>query len=189
MKTREEAFSLLNEYTKSESLLKHSLAVEAAMLWYARFYKQDTEEQLRWGICGLLHDFDYEKYPSTEDHPYKGNQILKELNYSDDICNAIMGHATYTQVPRDTLMAKCLFAVDELTGLIMASVLVRPDKLISNLELKSVKKKFKDKRFAAGVNREDVKQGAEELGIELDQHIQNVINAMKEIAETLGLAG
>ncbi|MCB0319124.1 MAG: HDIG domain-containing protein, partial [Bdellovibrionales bacterium] len=95
MKTREEAFSLLNEYTKSESLLKHSLAVEAAMLWYARFYKQDTEEQLRWGICGLLHDFDYEKYPSTEDHPYKGNQILKELNYSDDICNAIMGHATY----------------------------------------------------------------------------------------------
>ena len=189
MKSREEALALLHEYTKSESLIKHGLAVEAAMLWYAKHFEVDRDEQLKWRITGLLHDFDYEKYPSAEDHPFKGNEILKELGYPEDICTAIMGHATYSGVARESLMAKALFAVDELTGLIMASVLVRPDKSIAELKLKSVRKKFKDKRFAAGVNREDVKQGAEELGIELDQHIQNVIDGMKEAADSLGLAG
>ena len=189
MKTREEALALLHEYTKSESLIKHGLAVEAAMLWYAKYYEIDPEEQVKWGITGLLHDFDYEKYPSAEDHPFKGNEILKELEYPEDICTAIMGHATYSGVPRESLMAKALFAVDELTGLITASVLVRGDKSIHELKLKSVKKKFKTLRFAAGVNRDDVRQGAEELGIELDQHIQNVIDGMKEAADELGLAG
>ncbi|MEZ4754256.1 MAG: HAD family hydrolase [Bdellovibrionota bacterium] len=189
MKTRDEALALLHEYTKSESLIKHALAVEAGMIWYARHFGLDAKEIEKWGITGLIHDFDYEKYPSAEEHPFKGNEILIELGYPEDVTTAIMGHATYSGVPRETQMAKALFAVDELTGLIMASILVRPDKSIHELKLKSVKKKFKDKRFAAGVNREDVIQGAEELGVELDQHIQNVIDGMKEAARELGVDG
>jgi len=191
MKTRIEALALLNEYTKNESLLKHALAVETAMLWYAKNhfdgkYLADLET---WGITGLIHDFDYEMYPDPEKggHPYKGNEILKELGYPEEITQAIMGHALFTNVERTTDMAKTLFACDELTGLITASVLVRPDKSIHNLELKSVKKKFKDRAFARGVSRNDIILGSQEIEVDLDNHIQNVITAMKENATVLGL--
>ncbi|MCO6430481.1 MAG: HAD family hydrolase [Deltaproteobacteria bacterium] len=190
MKTREEALALLKEYTTSESLLKHSLAVEAAMRWYAKHFDQPGDEVEKWGITGLIHDFDYEKYPEPvepDGHPYIGNRILAECGYPDDVRRAIMGHATYSGVPRDTLMAKALFAVDELSGLITASALIRPDKSINNLEVSSVKKKMKDKRFAAGCNREDIALGTQELGIEMEQHIGNVIQAMRAIAPELGL--
>lgn len=187
MKTRDEALALLHEYTESESLRKHALGVEAAMRWYASHFDQPAEEQEKWGITGLLHDFDYEKYP--DEHPSKGNTILKELNYPDDVCAAIMGHADFTGVPRTTLMAKTLFAVDELSGLITAAVLVRPDKDLRQLKLKSLKKKFKDKAFAKGCNRDDIRNGAEELGIELEQHMQNVIDGMIPAADELGLSG
>jgi predicted hydrolase (HD superfamily) len=192
MKSRDEALALLQEYTKSESLLKHAHAVEAAMLWYARHYGVGEDEALMWGMTGLLHDFDYEQWPKPvepDGHPFKGNAILAEVGCPEEIRIAIMGHATYSGVPRESQMAKVLFAVDELTGLITASVLVRPDKSIHSLKLKSVKKKFKDKAFAKGCNREDIRQGAEELGVELDEHIQNVIAAMQEAADELGLAG
>jgi len=187
MKTRADAWSLLNDYTQSASLLKHALAVEASMVWYAKNLSQSNPEITpteveRFAICGLLHDFDYEKFPepvSPEGHPYKGNAILKELGFDDDIREAIMGHALYTGVPRTTLMAKTLFAVDELSGLVTASVYVRPDKSIHNLEAKSVMKKMKDKAFARGCNRDDIRLGAQELGVELEQHITNVIEAMK----------
>lgn len=157
------------------------------MVWYAKHFGQSDQtitpaEVERWGICGLLHDFDYEKFPepvSPDGHPFKGNTILKELGFDDDIREAIMGHAAYTNTPRTTLMAKTLFAVDELSGLVTASVYVRPDKSIHNLEAKSVMKKMKDKAFARGCNRDDIKLGAQELGIELEQHITNVIEAMK----------
>ncbi|RIL10838.1 MAG: HAD family hydrolase [Proteobacteria bacterium] len=190
MKTRDEALALLHEYTKSESLIKHALAVEAAMRWYAAHFGESSQEIEKWGITGLLHDFDYEKCPTPEPpdgHPYFGNRILGELGYPDDLREAIMGHALYTNTPRTTKMAKSLFAVDELTGLITASVLVRPDKSIANLETSSVKKKMKDKAFARGCNREDIKLGAEELGIEIEQHITNVIAAMRGAAAELGL--
>lgn len=183
MKSRDEAFALLTEYMSSESLLKHSLSVEAAMRWYARHFELPDAEVEKWGITGLLHDFDYEKFPTPDapdGHPFKGNAILEELGYPDDVREAIMGHATYTGVPRASQMAKALFAVDELSGLITASVLVRPDKSIHNLEASSVKKKMKDKAFARGCNREDILLGTEELGIEFTQHITNVITAMKE---------
>ena len=192
MKTRDEAFALLSEYTKNESLIKHALSVEAAMRWYAKHYEQSEEEVEKWGITGLLHDFDYEMFPEPVDpegHPYKGNQILTELGYPEDIKTAIMGHAEYTGVPRESLMAKVLFAVDELSGLVTASTLVRPDKSLHTLTPKSVKKKMKDLRFAAGCNREDIRNGCEELGVELTQHIENVIAGMREIADELGLAG
>ncbi|RMG40126.1 MAG: HAD family hydrolase [Candidatus Dadabacteria bacterium] len=192
MKSRDEAFALLSEYTKSESLIKHALSVEAAMRWYARHFEQSDNEINKWGITGLLHDFDYEQFPDPtppDGHPYKGNKILEKLGYPQDMRDAIMGHAQYTGVERKTLMAKTLFAVDELTGLITASVLVRPDRSLHTLTPKSVKKKMKDLRFAAGCNREDIRQGAEELGVDLTQHIQNVINGMREVADQLGLAG
>ena len=187
--SRDSAWALLNEYTKSESLLKHALAVEAAMRWYAEYFKQSPEEIEKWGITGLIHDFDYEQYPTATDHPFKGNQILKEVGYPDDIREAIMGHATYSGVPRASLMAKALFAVDELSGLVTASVLVRPDKSIHNLEVKSVRKKMKDKAFARGVNRDDVILGAQELGIELEQHIANVVEGLRRASKELGLSG
>ena len=188
-KTREEAFALLCEYTKNESLIKHALSVEAALRWYARKFGE-TKEEL-WGITGLLHDFDYERYPeaSEDGHPFVGSRILREQSYPEEMIEAILGHAQYSGVARRTLLAKTLFACDELTGLITAAVLVRPDKDIRNLTVKSVKKKLKDKAFARGVNRDDVRQGTEELGIDLSEHIQNVINAMIAVGDELGLNG
>ncbi|MCB0328961.1 MAG: hydrolase [Bdellovibrionales bacterium] len=192
MKTRDEALALLHEYTKSDSLIKHALSVEAGMRWYANHFGNSAEDVEVWGITGLLHDFDYEMFPNPvapDGHPYKGNQILEELGYPEDIRTAIMGHALYTNTPRDSQMAKTLFAVDELSGLITAAVLVRPDKSIHELQVKSVKKKFKDKAFARGCNRDEMKQGAEELEVPMDDHIQNVISAMQAVADELGLAG
>lgn len=192
MKSRDESLALLQEYTKSDSLLKHAYSVEAAMRWYANHFGLAEDEVDKWGITGLLHDFDYEMFPepvAPEGHPFKGNQILKEVGYPEDVTTAIMGHADYTNVARETQLAKALFACDELTGLITASVLVRPDKSIHNLQVKSVKKKFKDKAFARGCNRDDIRLGAEEIGIELSEHMQNVITAMQGIADELGLAG
>jgi len=189
---RASALSLLGEYTKSESLLKHAWSVEACMLWYANHFGLSGSEVEKWGITGLLHDFDYEMFPNPvapDGHPFKGNQILSDLGYDPEILAAIMGHASYTGVKRETMLAKTLFAVDELSGLIFASVLVRPDKSILNLEVSSVNKKMKDKAFARGCNRDDIRLGAEELGLELPVHIGNCIAAMKVKAELLGLLG
>jgi putative nucleotidyltransferase with HDIG domain len=181
----------MHEYTASDSLRKHMLSVEAAMRAYAEKFGEVVE---RWGTTGLIHDFDYERYPNnehsaTEEHPAEGVRILRERGYPEDILRAILGHATYSGVPRDTLMAKTLFAVDELTGLITATALVRPTKNVREVETKSVRKKMKDKAFARGVNREDVITGAEELGVDLDMHIAFVINAMQAVAADIGLAG
>ncbi|MBI1804498.1 MAG: HD domain-containing protein [Ignavibacteriae bacterium] len=180
---RTDALNLLKEYTKNDALLKHMYAVEAAMRAYARKFREDEE---KWGIIGLLHDFDYEMYPDAPDHPLKGSDILKEKGYPDDVRRAILGHAMYTGVPRDTRMAKVLYACDELCGFIMACSLVRPNK-IADLEVSSVKKKLKDKGFARNVNREDITQGCSELGIPVDEHIRFVIDAMRSIAPELGL--
>jgi len=179
---RETALSILQEYTKTSSLLKHAFAVEHAMKSYAKKFGEDTE---KWGFTGLLHDFDYEMYPSIDEHPYKGVEILKGKGVDEDILQAILGHADYTNTPRKTLMAKTLFAVDELCGFLMACGYVRPDKKISNLEVKSVKKKLKDKSFAKGVNREDIEKGILELGVDKDEHIKFVINSLAEIEEIL----
>lgn len=190
MKTREEAWALLNDYTANPNLVKHALAVEAAMRWYAGYFKQDAAETEKWGVTGLLHDFDYEKFPTPQapdGHPYAGDKILTELGYSQDIRTAIMAHASYTGVARESLMAKTLFAVDELTGMITAAALVRPDKSIAALEASSVKKRMKDKAFARSVNRDDILNGSAELGMELEQHIMNVICAMRGMAGQLGL--
>jgi len=182
--TRESALALLYEFTKSENLRKHALAVEAAMRAYAQTYGEDEE---RWGVTGILHDFDYEMYPTAPDHPLKGSEILKERGVPEDIRKAILGHATYTGVPRETLMAKCLYACDELCGFITAVALVRPNKKLEEVEVNSVKKKLKDKTFARSVNRDDIVNGAEELGVPLDLHIDVVLRAMKGIANHLGL--
>jgi predicted hydrolase (HD superfamily) len=179
---RDSALVILKKYTKGGSLLKHAYAVEAAMRAYAQKFDEDVE---RWGITGLLHDFDYEAFP--EDHPYKGNKILKEKNIDDEILTAIMGHAAYTGVARESLMAKTLFAVDELCGFITAVTLVRPTKALSEVKVKSVKKKMKDKRFAAKVNRDEMLQGADELGVDFDEHVAFVVNALSGIAKDLGL--
>ena len=182
--TREEALSLLYEYTKSDSLRRHALGVEQVMRKMAEKYNGDLDE---WGLTGLLHDFDYERYPTMEEHPYKGNEILKNNGYPDSICTAIMGHATYTGVPRETDMAKSLFSVDELTGFIFAVTYVRPSKSIFEVKPKSVKKKLKQKSFAASVLREDRYQSMEELNVDMTEHIQFVIDALKEKADELGL--
>jgi putative nucleotidyltransferase with HDIG domain len=183
--TREEAWELLSEYTKGKSLRQHAVAVETAMRACAAKYGGDADE---WGLCGMLHDFDYEMFPSAEEHPYKGAEILREHGYSESFIRAIMGHATYTGVERDTLMAKALFATDELCGFLVACALVRPDKSLNNLEVKSVKKKLKDKAFARSVNREDIYQGAQELGLDLDEHIRFVIDSLKPVQEKIGLS-
>ena len=183
---REEAWKLLCEYTKSENLRKHALAVEAAMRLYARKFGEDEE---KWGIVGLLHDFDYEMYPDEKNHPYRGYEIFEKEGYPEDVRKAILSHASYTGVPRDSLMARTLFAVDELTGFIIAVALVRPTRSIHDVTVKSVKKKFKQKAFAAKVSREEIKQGIKELGVDEDEHIQNVIDALKSIAKELGLEG
>ena len=180
--SRELALALLKEYTKSESLLKHAFAVEASMRAYAEKYTEDIET---WGITGLLHDFDYEMFP--EKHPWEGNKILAEKGIDEEIRKAIMGHATFTNTLRDTQMAKVLFAVDELSGFITAVTLVRPNKALSEVKPKSVKKKMKDRRFAAKVNREEMIQGAKELGVDFDEHIIFVVNAMSKISVELGL--
>ena len=183
---RSEAIKLLYEYTKTDSLRRHALGVEQAMRKMAEKYNGDLDE---WGLTGLMHDFDYEMYPTIEDHPFRGNEILVEKGYPESITNAIMGHATYTGVTRDTEMAKSLFSVDELTGFIFAVTYVRPSKSILEVKPKSVKKKLKQKSFAASVIREDIFQSIEELGVDLTEHIQFVIDALSEKAEVLGLKG
>lgn len=183
---RQKALNILQEYTKSDSLLRHAYAVEQIMRKYAKKYGADEE---KWGITGLLHDFDYEKYPTAEEHPFVGNKILKEHGYEDEILEAIMGHAEYTGVPRTTLLAKTLFACDELTGFIFAVTYVRPSKSVNDVKVKSVTKKLKDKGFAAKVSRTDINNGIEELGVDRAEHIQFVIDALKEKAKELGLAG
>jgi predicted hydrolase (HD superfamily) len=172
----------LYEYTETDSLRKHAYAVEAAMRAYAHKYNEDPE---LWGSVGLIHDFDYEKYP--ENHPMKGNEILAEKGISEEIRNVIMGHAEFTGVNRDTLMAKVLYAVDELCGFIVAVTLVRPTRSVSEVSVKSVKKKMKDKRFAAKVNRDEIRKGAEELGVDFDEHVLFVIKALSPVAKDLGV--
>jgi len=181
---RQAAWDLLCEYTKNENLRKHALAVEACLRAYARKF---GEEEEKWAVVGLIHDFDYELYPNAPDHPLKGSEILKEKGVSEEIRRAILGHADYTGVPRDTLLAKVLYACDELAGFITACALVRPDR-IATLEAKSVRKRMKDKAFARAVSREDILKGAEELGLPLDEHITFCIAAMRSIADQLGLA-
>jgi putative nucleotidyltransferase with HDIG domain len=178
------AWCLLTELTQSESLRKHALAVEACMRAYARKFSADED---LWGVVGLLHDFDYDKYPSAQEHPYKGNEILKERGYSDEIRRAIMSHADYTGVARETPLEKALFACDELAGFITAVALVKPGKSLAEVEAKSVRKKMKDKAFARSVSRDDIVNGARELGLDLDEHIAFCIEAMKGIAGELGL--
>ena len=186
---RTEALALMEQHTQSPALRQHMLAVEAAMRAYAGTYGGDADA---WGVVGLLHDFDYEAYPnsehsSTEGHPAWGVKLLRERGLSEDQCRAVLGHASYSGVPRDSAMAKALFAVDELCGFLVACVLVRPSKSFMDLEVSSVKKKLKDKAFARGVNRDDVRVGAEELGVPLDDHIAACIAALRPVEQTLGL--
>jgi putative nucleotidyltransferase with HDIG domain len=181
---RQAAWELLCQYTKNENLRRHAQAVETCMRASAQKLGQDVEV---WGVVGLIHDFDYEMYPHAPDHPLKGSEILKGKGYPEDIRRAILAHADYSGVPRDTVMAKALFACDELAGFITACSLVRPDRIMS-LEAKSVRKRMKDKAFARSVSREDITKGAEELGVPLDEHIAFCIEAMRAIAESLGLA-
>ena len=186
MPTREDAWNLLCEYTESDSLRRHGLAVEQVMRKMAQKYGEDEE---LWAMTGLLHDFDYEKYPTMEEHPYVGNKILKEKGYPEELTTAIMGHANYTGVLRESLMAKALYAADEISGFMFAVTYVRPSKSIHDVKVKSVKKKLKQKSFAASVNREEVYEGPEELDVTLDEHIQFIIDALKAKAEDLGLSG
>jgi len=181
---RQAAWDLLCEYTKNENLRKHALAVEACLRAYARKF---GEEEEKWAVVGLIHDFDYELYPNAPNHPLKGSEILKEKGVSEEIRRAILGHADYTGVARDTSLAKALYACDELAGFVTACALVRPDR-IATLEAKSVRKRMKDKAFARAVSREDILKGAEELGIPLDDHITFCVEAMRAIADQLGLA-
>jgi len=189
--SREQALALLHEWIENPNLRKHCYAVEAVLRAYARKLGEDEE---RWGITGLIHDFDYERFPNdahspTEEHPSEGVRVLRSKGYPEDILQAILGHAQYTNTPRESKMAKTLFAVDELTGLITATALVRPTKSVHEVDAKSVRKKMKDKAFARGVNREDVINGANELGVDLDEHIAFVIGAMQARSADLGLAG
>jgi len=191
MSTREAALSLVYEWTQSESLRKHMLSVETAMRAYARRLGEDEEA---WGVAGLIHDFDYERFPNDAqaadaEHPAEGVRHLRALGWPEEICDAVMGHAHYTGVARETLMAKALFAVDELTGLITASALVKPSKAVRDVDVAGVRKKMKDKAFARGVNRDDIIQGADALGVPLDEHIGIVLLAMQDNAEALGLVG
>jgi putative nucleotidyltransferase with HDIG domain len=191
MPTRADALSLVHEWTQSESLRKHMLAVETAMRAYALKLGEDQEA---WAVAGLIHDFDYERFPNDAqaadaEHPAEGVRHLRSLGWPEAICEAVLGHAHYTGVPRVTNMAKALFAVDELTGLITASALVKPSKAVRDVDVAGVRKKMKDKAFARGVNRDDIVQGAEALGVPLDEHIGIVLTAMQANAEALGLAG
>jgi predicted hydrolase (HD superfamily) len=184
--TREHAWSLLTEYTQGESLLKHALGVEAAVRGYARRFNEDEDS---WGIVALLHDFDYERWPSLDEHPFRGSEILRARGYPEWVVRAILSHADYSGVPRETLLEKTLFACDELSGFVTAAALVRPSKSVMDLEAASVVKRMKDKAFARGVKREDLRAGAELLGLPLNEHIENVIGFMRERADLLGLRG
>ena len=187
---REAAWSLLAEFTQSESLRKHALAVEACMRACSTKHGDGSSEtENLWGIVGLIHDFDYERWPSLEDHPYRGNEILQQRGYPEQIRRAIMSHAEYTGVTRDTPMEKCLFACDELAGFITAVALIKPSKSLAEVDVKSVRKRMKDKAFARKVNRDDIIQGAASLGVDLDEHIGLCIEALKPIAAELGLDG
>lgn len=181
---RDYCLSLLKEYTQNESLLKHAFAVETCVRAYAKKFGEDENY---WGNVALLHDFDYEKFPTAEEHPFKGAEILREKKFPEDFIQAILSHADYTGVKRETLLQKTLFACDELAGFLTAVAYVRPSKSIDEVEVKSVKKKLKDKAFARAVSREDIIKGAEELGIDLDEHIAFCIEAMKQNKESLGL--
>jgi len=183
---RDEAWQLLTEYTKSDSLLKHAMAVEAALRGYARLFGENEEE---WGLVGLLHDFDYERWPSLDDHPFRGCEILQEKGYPEWVTRAILSHADYSGVPRESRLEKTLWACDEMAGFITAAALVRPSKSVLDLEAASVVKRMKDKAFARAVKREDLRGGAEILGLPLDEHIANVIGFMRERADALGLRG
>src|SRR5438105_13959440 len=189
MPNREEAWELLCECTKCDSLRKHALAVETAMRACATRYGAADADVDEWGMVGMLHDFDYEMFPTADQHPFTGANILCGRGYSERFIRAIMGHATYTGVPRDTAMARALFATDELCGFLVACALVRPAKSLDDLEVSSVKKKLKDKAFARTVNREDIRQGVAELGVELDEHIRFCIDALKPVQEKIGLKG
>ena len=184
MRNRDYCHSILTEYTKSDSLLKHAYAVEACVKAYAEKFEQDINY---WSCLALLHDFDYEMFPTAEEHPYKGAEILKEKGFDQDFRNTILSHADYTNIPRETLLAKVLFACDELAGFITAVTYVRPSRSVDEVEVKSVIKKMKDKAFARAVNRDDIIKGASELGITLEDHIQFCIDAMKKNKELLGL--
>lgn len=183
---REEAFSIVKEYIKNPNLINHMLAVEAAMRFYAIKMNQDVET---WEICGLLHDFDWEIHPTLEEHPLAGEPILRERNVPEDVIKAIQSHADHTHVPRESIMDKALYACDEVTGLITAVALVRPSKSLYDLTSSSVKKKWKDKAFAAGANREEMEKAAAEFGVPLWEHVDNVILAMRSVAKQLNLEG
>jgi predicted hydrolase (HD superfamily) len=184
--SRDAAWSLLTEWTKSESLRKHALAVEAAVRGYARKFGANEDE---WGIVGLLHDFDYERYPTLDNHPFRGCEELQRRGYPEWVTRAILSHAQYSGVPRESPLEKSLFACDEMAGFVTAASLVRPSKSVLDLEASSVIKRMKDKAFAKGVSRDDLRQGAEELGLPLDEHVTNVITFLRERAEALGLRG
>jgi len=183
---RDAAWELLAEYTQSENLRKHGLAVEAALRGYARKF---AEDELLWGTVGLLHDFDYERWPSLDDHPFRGAEILRKQGYPEVVVRAILSHAEYTGVTRESKLEHALFACDEMSGFVTAASLVRPSKSVLDLAAKSVKKRMKDKAFARGVSRDDLRLGAEEIGLPLDDHITNVITFMREEADALGLRG
>ena len=193
MTDRAAAWGLLTEFTQSESLRKHALAVEACMRAYARKFaaegKIDAADEEKWAITGLLHDFDYEKYPTADEHPFAGNKILREKGYPEDVMRCILSHANYSGVARESLMEKALFACDDLSGLITAATLVKPTKNIPDLDARSVRKKMKEKAFARSVSREDITSGAQDLGVELMDHIAFCIEAMKGRAAELGLNG
>jgi len=184
--SRDVAWALLTEWTKSESLRKHALAVEAAVRGYARRFGANEDE---WGIVGLLHDFDYERYPTLDNHPFRGCEELQRRGYPDWVMRAILSHAHYSGVPRESPLEKSLFACDEMAGFVTAASLVRPSKSVLDLEASSVIKRMKDKAFAKGVSRDDLRQGAEELGLPLDEHVTNVITFLRERADLLGLRG
>jgi len=181
---RSKAQQILEDWTTNKNLRKHAYAVEAAMRAYAIKFGADPD---KWGIVGLLHDFDYEKYPDLKDHPFKGVSYLREQGYSEDLAEAILAHADHTAVSRDTFLKRCIFAVDELTGLIVAVALVRPSKKLADVSIQSIMKKWKEKSFASGADRKIIEQGAEELGVTLTEHIETVLKAMQDISEDLGL--
>ena len=184
--TRADAWALLTEYTSGESLLKHALAVEAAVRGYAEMFGEDVEA---WGIVGLLHDFDYERWPDASDHPFRGSEILAARGYPEYMRRAILSHADYSGVPRESRLERTLFGCDELAGFVTAAALVRPTRSVLDLEVRSVKKRMKDKAFARAVSRDDLRRGAEEIGLPLDDHIGNVIRFLRGSAEALGLQG
>jgi putative nucleotidyltransferase with HDIG domain len=184
--SRADAWALLTEYTESESLRKHAQAVEACVRGYARQFEEDEDT---WGVVALLHDFDYERWPSAEDHPFRGAEILRAKGYPEFVIRAILSHAEYSGVPRESRLEHTLFACDEMAGFVTAASLVRPSKSVLDLEPSSVLKRMKDKAFARGVNRDDLRKGAEEMGLTLEAHIANVIRFMRERAEELGLKG